>query len=193
LSFHQADIDEATGRLVAVIRQHRPQVLLSYGDDQRGYPHPDHLRVHDISVLAFDRAGDPEWYPSAGEPYQPVKLYYTTWSRARTVAIHEALIAKNGSSPYDEAWFDRPDTDDRITTRIDVAAFQWARSGALRAHATQVDPTEAWWFGLDDDELNAVWPWEEWVLARSLAGPIPAHRSEVDLFDGIRARVRSAP
>jgi mycothiol S-conjugate amidase len=191
-SFHQADIDEATGRLVAVIREHRPQVLLSYGDDQRAYPHPDHLRVHDISVLAFDRAGDPDWYRDLGAPYQPAKLYYTTWSRARFMAIHEALIAKNGSSPFDETWFDRPDTDDRITTRIDVAAFQWARSGALLAHATQVDPTEAWWFGLDDDELNAVWPWEEWVLARSLAGPIPAHRSETDLFDGVRAGIRSA-
>ena len=52
-----------TGRLVAVIRRTRPQVILTYGDDQQGYPHPDHLKVHDISVLAFDRAGDPDWYP----------------------------------------------------------------------------------------------------------------------------------
>jgi mycothiol S-conjugate amidase len=190
-SFHQADIDEATGRLVTVIRRTQPQVLLTYGDDQRGYPHPDHLRVHDISVLAFERAGDPDWYPALGQPFQPSKLYYTTWSFERLVAIHEALIAKNGSSPFDEAWFDRDNTDERITTRIDVADFQWARSGALRAHATQIDPTEAWWFGLDDDELNAVWPWEEWVLARSLVGPIPVHRTETDLFEGIRQRVSS--
>ena len=62
-SFHQAPIDEATGRLVAIIRRERPQVLITYGDDQRGYPHPDHLRVHDISVLAFERAGDPDVVP----------------------------------------------------------------------------------------------------------------------------------
>ena len=192
-SFHQAPIDEATGRLVAVIRRTRPQVILTYGDDQRGYPHPDHLRVHDVTVLAFDRAGDPDWYPELGEPYQPAKLYYTVWSRARMLAVHEALITKNGSSPFDEKWFERPDTDGRITTKIDISEYQWARSGALKAHATQIDPTEPWWFGLDDDELNEVWPWEEWVLARSLVGPIPAHRAETDLFEGIRAPVMSDP
>jgi mycothiol S-conjugate amidase len=190
-SFHQADIDEATGRLVGVVRRLRPQVVLTYGDDQRGYPHPDHLRVHDVSVLAFDRAGDPDWYPELGEPFQPAKLYYTVWSRARMLAVHQALIDKNGESPFDEKWFERPDHDGRITTKIDVADFQWARSGALKAHATQIDPNEPWWFGLDDDELNLVWPWEEWVLARSLVGPIPAHREETDLFEGVRASVGS--
>ena len=190
-SFHQANIDEAAGRLVEVIRRQRPQVVLTYGDDQRGYPHPDHLRVHDISVLAFDRAGDPDWYADLGEPFQPAKLYYSVWSRARMVAVHQALIAKNGSSPFDEKWLDRPDHDGRITTQIEIADFQWARSGALKAHATQIDPSEPWWFGLDDDELNAVWPWEEWVLARSLIGPIPAHRDETDLFQGVRSSVVS--
>lgn len=184
-SFHMADIDEATGRLVASIRRFRSHVILTYGDDQRGYPHPDHLRVHDISVLAFDRAGDPDWYPDLGEPFQPSKLYYSTWSKARVVAINEALVKKNGESPFDDKWLDRPDFDWRITTKIDISEFQWARSGALRAHATQIDPTAAWWFGLSDDELNAVWPWEEWVLARSLVGDIPTGGSEPDLFAGI--------
>ena len=91
-SFHQADIDEATGRLVAVIRSTRSQVVLTYSDDQRGYPHPDHLRVHDISVLAFERAGDPDWYPDLGAPFQPSKLYYATWSFERMLAVHQALI-----------------------------------------------------------------------------------------------------
>ena len=72
-SFHQADIDEATGRLVDVIRRTRPQVILTYNDDQQFYPHPDHLKVHDISLLAFDRAGDPEWYPELGEPVPAVE------------------------------------------------------------------------------------------------------------------------
>lgn len=191
-SFHQADLDEATGRLVAVIRRVRPQVVLTYGDDQKRYPHPDHLRVHDISVLAFDRAGDPDWYPTAGAPFQPSKLYYSIWSVGRMLAVHHALIAKNGSSPYDDDWISRPGHDDRITTRIDVAKYQWARSGALRAHATQVDPAEAWWFGLSDDELNVVWPWEEWVLARSLVGPIPGRREETDLFAGIAGTADTA-
>src|SRR5207237_4733785 len=58
-AFANADLDEAVGRLAAVIRRERPQVIVTYGDDQQGYPHPDHLRVHDISVPAFDAAGDP--------------------------------------------------------------------------------------------------------------------------------------
>lgn len=188
-SFHQADIDESTGRLVEVIRRTRPQVVITYGDDQRGYPHPDHLKVHDISVLAFDRAGDPDWYPDLGDPFQPSKLYYSVWARARLVAIHEAMLARDGTSPYDEKWLDRPDHDHRITTRLDVRGYLWARTAALKAHATQVDPTEAWWFGLDDDELAAIYPWEDWILARSLVGPIPA--LEADLFEGIPLAVRT--
>ena len=175
--FHQADIDEATGRLVALIRRDRPQVIITYGDDQKGYPHPDHLRVHDISVLAFERAGDPDWYPELGEPFAPSKLYYSVWSKARVIAMHELMIRLNGESPFEQDWLDRPSQDHRITTRIDITGFGYARTGALRAHATQVDPTAAWWgFGVDDDELNAAYPWEDWILARSLVGPIPGRR-----------------
>ena len=192
-SFHQADVDEAAGRLVAVIRRTRPQVIITYGDDQQGYPHPDHLKVHDISVLAFERAGDPDWYPQAGQPYQPLKLYYSTWSRARMWAIHEALLERNGKSPFDEKWFERPDNDHRITTRIDVSEFQWARSAALRAHASQVDPEEGFWFALGDTELATLYPWEDWILARSLVGPIPAGATEHDLFEGVRQSVSSDP
>ncbi|MDQ3311145.1 MAG: PIG-L family deacetylase [Actinomycetota bacterium] len=186
-SFHQADVDEAVGRLVDIIRRERPQVILTYGDDQSVYPHPDHLRVHDISVPAFDRAGDPDWYPEAGSPFQPSKLYYTTWSRARMQSVHEALLRLRGASPFDEKWFDRPSQDHRITTRLDVRPTLGARTAALRAHATQVDPTEAFWFGLSDDELADVYPYEDWILARSLVGDIPAGDDDVenDLFAGI--------
>jgi mycothiol S-conjugate amidase len=190
-SFNKADIDEATGRLVAVIRRTRPQVVLTYGDDQRGYPHPDHLKVHDISLLAFDRAGDPDWYPELGEPFQPSKLYYSAWSRARMLTIHEKMLARDGTSPFDEKWFERPDNDHRITTKVDTGEYQFARSQSLRAHATQVDPAESWWFGLDDAELAEVYPWEDWILARSLVGPIPTDDSERDLFEGVRSSVAS--
>ena len=185
--FWQADVDEATGRLVAVIRRTRPQVIITYNDDQQGYLHPDHLRVHDISVLAFERAGDADWYPDAGAPFQPSKLYFTTWSRRRLVAIHEGLMQHHGESPYDARWFERPDHDDRITTRIEIGRFLWARTKALLAHATQVDPTEAFWFGLSDDQLADIYPYEDWILARSTVGPIPERDTEFDLFDGVPA------
>ena len=186
-SFHMAPMDEAIGRFVEIIRRTRPQVIITYNDDQKGYPHPDHVKVHDISVPAFERAGDPAWYPEAGEPWQPSKLYYTVWSRARLVAVHEALLALKGASPYDDEWFAKRvgNDDERITTKLDVGGFLWARSGALRAHATQVDPTEAFWFGLADHELAEVYPYEDWVLARSTVGPVANGDVESDLFERI--------
>lgn len=183
--FAMADLDEATGRLVAIIRRTRPQVIITYNDDQQGYLHPDHLRVHDISVLAFDRAGDPAWCPELGEPFTPSKLYYTTWSRRRMVALHEGLLRHRGESPFDDKWFERPNHDHRITTRVDVRGFMWARTKSLLAHATQVDPNEPFWFGLDESALTDTYPWEDWILARSHVGPIPEPDAEDDLFAGI--------
>lgn len=184
--FHMAPLDDAVGRLVAIIRRERPQVILTYGDDQRGYPHPDHVKVHDISLPAFERAADPAWYPEAGEPWQPSKLYYTSWSKARLLAVHEAMIRHRGESPYDQEWLDRPGHDHRITTKVHIAEYLWARSGSLRAHATQVDPSEPWWFGLTDDQLAEVYPWEDWILARSLVGAPEPGELEDDLFIGVR-------
>jgi mycothiol S-conjugate amidase len=185
--FHMADIDEAVGKLVAVIRRERPQVLVTYNEDQRGYPHPDHLKVHDISVLAFDRAADDEWYPEAGEPWQPTKMYYTLWAKERVMSVHEALIEKYGESPFDEKWLNRQSQDNRITTKLDVAKFMYARTRSLLAHATQVDPTSKWWFGLDDDEMSKVYPWEDWILARSTIGEVQTGVLETDLFVGFSA------
>jgi mycothiol S-conjugate amidase len=185
-SFHQAPIDEAVGRLVREIRRHRPQVIITYGDDQRGYPHPDHLKVHDISVLAWERAGNPMWYPEHGQPFQPSKLYYTMWSRERMLAIHNAMLRLRGESPYDEKWLERPSQDHRITTRIEISQFLWARTGALRAHATQVDPNESWWFGLTDEELAEAYPYEEWILARSTVDGPAEGEAESDMFAGLR-------
>jgi mycothiol S-conjugate amidase len=190
-SFHMAPLDEAVGRLVAIIRRERPQVIITYGDDQSGYPHPDHIKVHDISVPAWERAGDPAWYPEAGAPWQPSKLYYSTWSKARLIAVHEGMIRLRGESPFDQDWLERPDADHRITTKIDIGAFLWARTGALQAHATQVDPTEPWWFGLDDAQLAEVYPHEDWILARSLVGTPGPGEFETDLFAGLRAPVEA--
>ena len=181
--FAQADLDEAVGRLVREIRRARPQVVITYGDDQQAYPHPDHLRVHDISVLAFDRAGDPGAHPEAGEPWQPLKLYYSAWSKARAMATHQKFLELGLESPYDERWFDRAWQDDRLTTRVDVAAHADVRRQALLAHATQIDPNSPFWFGLPPDVARTVYPYDEYVLARSLVGPIGP---EDDLFAGVR-------
>ena len=182
--FARAPLDEAVGRLVAVIRRERPQVIVTYADDQEAYPHPDHLRVHDITVPAFDAAGDPDAFPDAGAPWQPLKLYYVAWSRARMVAIHEKFLELGLESPFEQKWFERPNHDHRITTRLDVSEHDDVRRGALLAHQTQIDPESPFWFGLPPDVV--AYGYDDYIRARSLVDvEIPEH----DLFAGVRQAV----
>jgi mycothiol S-conjugate amidase len=122
-SFAQAPFDEAVGRLVSVVRRTRPQVMVVYGDDQSGYPHPDHLKVHDIGVAAFGAAGDPERYREAGDPWQPEKLYYTEFSVARFKEVHQKFVDLGLQSPFDEEWRKRWEGVPvaPVTTSIDIA------------------------------------------------------------------------
>lgn len=182
-NFANAPLSEAVGRFVEIIRREKPQVIITYGDDQRGYPHPDHLRVHDISLPAFDGAGDPTAYPEMGEPWEPQKLYYVVWSRARIQATHEKFVELGIESPFGEDWFKRPSQDDQITTSIDIADWYDVRLDSLLAHETQVDPTSPFWFGLPRDVSRTVHPYDDYVLARSR---VESELPETDLFAGLR-------
>jgi mycothiol S-conjugate amidase len=182
-AFANAPLDEAIERLVAVVRRERPQVIVTYPDEQRFYPHPDHLRVHEISMPAFERAGDPDWYPEAGEPWQPLKLYYSVWSRRRVELTHQRFGELGLKSPYSEEWLSRPAQDDRVTSRVDVTGFVEARLDGLLAHETQIDPTSPFWFGLPREEQVKIYPYDEYVLARSL---VDTQIPETDLFSGTR-------
>ena len=122
-SFGQAPLDEAVEKLVAIIRRTRPQVVITYGEDHTGYPHPDHIRVHQISVLAFDSAGDPDKYPEAGPPFAPAKLYYSVWAAARFREIHAKFEELGLESPFDDKWLARIGRDETYTTTIDIADF----------------------------------------------------------------------
>ncbi len=189
--FWRADLDEAIGRLVAIIRRTKPQVVVTYGDDQTGYPHPDHLRVHDISLPAFDHAGDPSYRPDLGEAWEPKKLYYTAWSRQRMVAMHDKFIELGMESPFGDRFLNRPSQDERITTKVDVSDHMDVRRNALLAHATQIDPTSPFWFGLPPEISNTVYPVEDYVLAKSRV-PVPEGLGsdgtyEDDLFAGVFA------
>jgi mycothiol S-conjugate amidase len=187
--FGQQDVTVAAERLVAVMREFRPHVVTTY-DESGGYPHPDHIMCHKISVAAFDAAGDPERYPAAGPPWQPRKLYYhMTFSRTRVSALHEAMVSAGLASPYEEwlaNWDASRDKSDRITTRVPCADYFPARDDALRAHATQVDP-DGRWFSVPMEIQREVWPTEDYELARSLVGQ-PAG-IEDDLFAGVRETV----
>jgi mycothiol S-conjugate amidase len=182
-SFANADLDEAVGRLVEVIRRERPQVILTYGDDQDFYPHPDHLMVHDISLPAFHRAGDPDWYPELGEPWTPAKLYYSVFNMTRMKAVHEKMLELGIESPFQGRWAERPSQDHRITTEIDVRDYFDVRLDALLAHATQVDPTSPFWFGLPRDVARDLQPAEDYILAESR---VDTALPEDDLFAGLR-------
>jgi len=186
-NFWNAPLDEAVGKLVRIIRRDRPQVVVTYGDDQRHYAHPDHLKVHDITLPAFDRAADPAWYPEAGPPWQPLKLYYSEWSRQRILSLHDKYLELGLESPFAE-WIERIRSDeqpDRITTRVDIRDFYEIREKALRAHATQIDPEESFWFGLPTEVARDAHPWDDYVLARSL---VPTEVPEDDLFAGVPGR-----
>lgn len=185
-SFAQAPLEEAVGRLVQAIRAERPHVLMTYADDQEGYPHPDHLRVHEISVEAFEAAGDPDRYPELGDPWQPLKLYYMLWSRARVVAQHERFLALGLESPFDEKWFQRPSQDHKITTVVEISDHMDVRPAALKAHRTQIDPESPFWFGLPPEEARTVHPYDEYELARSV---VDTTVPEDDVFAGVRDRV----
>jgi mycothiol S-conjugate amidase len=203
-NFANADLDEAVGRLVEIIRAEQPQVLIGYGRD-RVYAHPDHVRVHEITVLAFERAGDPDWYPGLGAPWQPLKLYFTAgFTRERIQSMHDWFLEQGEESPFakwmeqldaeagkpDAADADAP-TDDVTTTRIDVREFLDVGRAALLAHRTQVPP-DSFFFRVPLEVAQERHPWEEYVLARTLVDAGRADGEyETDLFAGIRVAASS--
>jgi mycothiol S-conjugate amidase len=192
--FAVQDLDVVTRPLVALMREFRPHVVVTY-DENGGYPHPDHIRCHEISVAAFDAAGDADRYPGTGAPWQPLKLYYSHgFSKARLEAFHESLLGRGLESPYAE-WLanwpaDRRDPGERVTTRVQCADWFDVRDKALIAHATQIDPTSRW-FLVPLDIQREVWPFEEYELVRSF---VDSRVPEDDLFAGIdAARVAVRP
>ena len=128
------------------MRDFKPHVVTTY-DEKGGYPHPDHIRCHEVSVAAFQAAGDPARFPDAGEPWQPQKLYYHHgWSYARIKAIHDVLIEHDLESPYAERlenWERDEEWEKRLTTRVPCGDYFGVRDQALLAHATQIDPDGA--------------------------------------------------
>ena len=166
-----------------MIRRVHPQVVITYPDEQREYPHPDHLRTHEISVAGFEAAGDPDRYLELGSPFAPQKLYYTIWPVARMRGVHEKFLELGLESPFDEKWLARLNREEPFTTRIDISGYDDVRLQALRAHATQVDPTSKMWFGLPPEVQRTIHPYDDYRLARSRVGPTDV--TEDDLFAGV--------
>jgi mycothiol S-conjugate amidase len=187
-------LEDAARPLVQAVREFRPHVLLTY-DENGGYPHPDHIKTHQVAVEAFEAAGDPDRYPGTGEPWQPLKLYYfVTFHLAKFTALHDAMLQRGLESPYGERlaqWKQDPERPPlAITTRVPCADYFEIRDQALIAHATQIDPNSSW-FSCPIDVQRTAWPTEDYHLARSLVeGPkVDTETPEDDLFAGVREKV----
>jgi mycothiol S-conjugate amidase len=183
--FAVVPVEEAAKPLVRMLREFRPQVVVTY-DENGGYPHPDHIQTHKVSMAAIEMAADPDQLPELGEPWQVVKTYYVmTFHKARVMALHEAMLAAGLESAYDDwlkRWEDRPEDHHRVTTQVPCADWFPVRDQALLAHATQVDPNGSW-FRVPMSLQQKAWPTEDYQLVSSKVevGPLP----ENDLFAGI--------
>ena len=171
--------------LVGIIREFRPHVIITY-DENGGYPHPDHLKVHEASMIAWDRAGDPDFAPETGEPWTPLKLYYSHgFVRQRMQLFHDLLIREGRTSPYGpmlERWErNRADIMARVTTQVECSEYFPQREAALRAHATQIDPAGAF-LATPAAVQQQLWPTEEFELARTR---VTTSMPEDDLFAGV--------
>lgn len=186
-------LDRAAAPLVKLVREFRPHVIISY-DENGGYPHPDHIMAHRITVEAFEAAADPERYPGTGEAWSVDKLYYDrAFNPERFRALHAALEDKGLPSPYAERiaqWLEGEDDGEQpprpthsTTTQIECGDFFGHRERALLAHRTQVDPA-GFFFAVSTDFQREIWPWEDYSLITSRVG---STLPEDDLFAGVTA------
>ncbi|WP_406146129.1 N-acetyl-1-D-myo-inositol-2-amino-2-deoxy-alpha-D-glucopyranoside deacetylase [Streptomyces sp. NBC_01012] len=184
-AFWAADLDEAAGHLVGVIRSLRPQVLITY-DPDGGYGHPDHIQAHRVAMRAADLAADPAYDPAAGAPHTVAKIY---WNRVPRSVADAAFARLRETAP--DAFPGIASTDDvpgvvddaEITTEIDGSAYAAAKTAAMRAHATQI-AVDGPFFALSNDLGQPVFTTEYYELVRGAPGGGGAFR-ERDLFDGV--------
>lgn len=189
-AFWSADLDEAATHLVEVIREVRPQVLITY-DDNGGYGHPDHIQAHRVAMRAAELAAEPAFRRDLGDPWTITKTY---WNRVpRSVAedgfarLHEVLHELPFPASADVQDIPGVVDDPVITTRIDGTRFATAKAAAMRAHATQIEVAEPW-FALSNWLAQPLFTVEYYELARGPSGAVP----ETDLFAGIDGSANGA-
>lgn len=200
-AFWQADVAEAIGGLVRIVREVQPDVVVSY-NDFGGYGHPDHIRAAEVAKGAFARAGDAGAYPEqlAGPdgpaPWEPLKLYEVVLDIERRQEMDRLLQERGIRTPWApdpdeteeqrqerEGWLERMAAHaGPITTRVDVSEWLAAKHDALAAHVTQMAPDNPF-LALTPDDWRALAPAEAFTLRESRVGVrIP----EDDLFAGLR-------
>lgn len=178
-------VEVPTETLVRLIREFRPHVMITY-DENGGYPHPDHIMTHTVSLAAYEAAADPEQFPEAGEPWQISKVYYSHgFLRGKFQAFADEFEKNGLENPYTEwlaRWKDeKNDMMARVTTQVECGEYFSVRDDALRAHATQIDPNGPF-FAVPMEWQQRLWPTEEYELAKTV---VSSRMPEKDLFSGI--------
>jgi len=184
-AFALVPLDVSVPPLVKLIREFQPQVVTTY-DENGGYPHPDHIQTHVITMAAVEQAADPELFPEFGPAFRVSKVYYNQqFHKERVVALHEVLVSQGIESPFHEwleNWEDKPEDAQRITTKVHAADYFHIRDAALKAHATQIEP-DGRWFAVSLEHQRNAWPTEDFQLALSY---VETTEIETDLFAGVR-------
>ncbi|MER7753498.1 N-acetyl-1-D-myo-inositol-2-amino-2-deoxy-alpha-D-glucopyranoside deacetylase [Kitasatospora sp. NPDC097643] len=179
--FWRADVDEAAGHLVAVIREVHPQVLVTY-DENGGYGHPDHIQAHRVAMRAYELAADPAHRPELGPAWRIAKVY---WNRMPRSVIEAGLAETAAEAPFPGVAEpgDVPGVvdDALVTTVLDGAGYAGRKAAAMAAHATQITVDGAF-FALSNDLGQPLIATEYYQLVRGQAGP---DRPETDLFAGL--------
>ncbi|RVW02813.1 N-acetyl-1-D-myo-inositol-2-amino-2-deoxy-alpha-D-glucopyranoside deacetylase [Rhodococcus xishaensis] len=187
-AFVNADPDEAVGALVAVIRELRPHVVVTY-DPAGGYGHPDHVQTHRFTTAAVEAAGT-DAFPEAGAQWEVAKFYWTVSERGAL----EAGISRIGEIP---AGWTMPESgqlpsvpDSTVTAAVNVSPVMEAKLAALRAHETQVTVAPSGSeFVLSNLVAQPILSEEHFVLVRGQAGPVDERGREADLFAGVSSPV----
>ena len=188
-AFWNADLDEAIAHAVAVVREVRPQVLVTY-DEVGGYGHPDHIQAHRVAMGAVEAAADPAYRPDLGEAWEVAKVYWNAMPRSVVQAGIDAMAALGEASPFeglgdlDEVPF--MVSDDVVTTAVDGRAHAARKDAAMRAHPTQI-MVDGPFFALSNNLGQEVLGTEYYRLVRGTRGPAgPGEQGwEDDLFAGL--------
>jgi N-acetyl-1-D-myo-inositol-2-amino-2-deoxy-alpha-D-glucopyranoside deacetylase len=178
-AFWNADLDEAAGYLLEIIRELRPQVVVTY-DANGGYGHPDHIQSHRVTMRAVELANN--------EGIGPAKVYWTAVPRSVMIAGMEHFAASSdnpfaGIDNVDDLPFVVP--DDRVAARIDASEFAENKLASARAHATQI-PATSWLFSMATGYGAEFMGFEHFELVAGVRGPgAGANGWEDDLFAGL--------
>jgi len=186
-AFWNADLDEAVGHAVAVVREIRPQVVVTY-DENGGYGHPDHIQAHRVAMASVEKAADPEYRPDLGEPWTAAKVYWCAMPRSVLQAGIDALKAAGDETFFQgvESADDVPFAvaDDEIAAAVDGRAHVAQKDAAMRAHPTQI-LVDGPFFALSNMLGQEVLGTEYYRLVRGERGPVGPDGWEGDLFAGL--------